>query len=405
MSKASVKMENLFQFSASRINSVDTSFKRYLWNKINWNNRLIAITGARGVGKTTLLLQYIRENLTDHPDEVIYVNMDDLYFAKNTLVDFASEFVKKGGKYLFLDEVHKYRNWSQEIKNIYDYFSELKIVVTGSSALDIFKGKADLSRRAILYRLQGLSFREFIALKYNYLFPVVALDDLLKNAIKIGTPILEKIKPIKLFEEYLQYGYYPFFKEGEAEFQFRLKQTVNHLLDSDLPSVENIDFNAVHYLRKLISILAEIVPYKPNIVKLSQQVGISRETLVRYLYLLEKADLLILLQTSVYGISKMNKPEKIYLNNPNLINTLADSQSNQGTLRETFFLNQLQVLHAVNYSEMSDFLVDNKYTFEIGGKNKSRKQITGIENSFVAADNIEFAWEKKIPLWLFGFLY
>ena len=398
-------MENLFQFSASRINSVDTSFKRYLWNKINWNNRLIAITGARGVGKTTLLLQYIRENLTDHPDEVIYVNMDDLYFAKNTLVDFASEFVKKGGKYLFLDEVHKYRNWSQEIKNIYDYFSELKIVVTGSSALDIFKGKADLSRRAILYRLQGLSFREFIALKYNYLFPVVALDDLLKNAIKIGTPILEKIKPIKLFEEYLQYGYYPFFKEGEAEFQFRLKQTVNHLLDSDLPSVENIDFNAVHYLRKLISILAEIVPYKPNIVKLSQQVGISRETLVRYLYLLEKADLLILLQTSVYGISKMNKPEKIYLNNPNLINTLADSQSNQGTLRETFFLNQLQVLHAVNYSEMSDFLVDNKYTFEIGGKNKSRKQITGIENSFVAADNIEFAWEKKIPLWLFGFLY
>jgi predicted AAA+ superfamily ATPase len=405
LSKASVKMENLFQFSASRINSVDTSFKRYLWNKINWNNRLIAITGARGVGKTTLLLQYIRENLTDHPDEVIYVNMDDLYFAKNTLVDFASEFVKKGGKYLFLDEVHKYRNWSQEIKNIYDYFSELKIVVTGSSALDIFKGKADLSRRAILYRLQGLSFREFIALKYNYLFPVVALDDLLKNAIKIGTPILEKIKPIKLFEEYLQYGYYPFFKEGEAEFQFRLKQTVNHLLDSDLPSVENIDFNAVHYLRKLISILAEIVPYKPNIVKLSQQVGISRETLVRYLYLLEKADLLILLQTSVYGISKMNKPEKIYLNNPNLINTLADSQSNQGTLRETFFLNQLQVLHAVNYSEMSDFLVDNKYTFEIGGKNKSRKQITGIENSFVAADNIEFAWEKKIPLWLFGFLY
>lgn len=398
-------MENLFQFSASRINAVDTSFKRYLWNKINWKNRLIAITGARGVGKTTLLLQYISVNLNDNPDEVIYVNMDDLYFSRNTLVDFASEFVKKGGKYLFLDEVHKYRNWSQEIKNIYDYFSELKIVVTGSSALDIYKGKADLSRRAIMYKLQGLSFREFIALKYNHHFPVIALDDLLNNASKIVSPILEKIKPIKLFEEYLQYGYYPFFKEGETEFQFRLKQTVNHLLDSDLPSVENIDFNAVHYLRKLIAILAEIVPYKPNIVKLSQQVGISRETLVRYLYLLEKADLLILLQTSAYGISKTNKPEKIYLNNPNLVNTLADIQLNQGTLRETFFLNQLQVSHAINYSEMSDFLVDNKYTFEIGGKNKSRKQITGIENAFIAADNIEFAWENKIPLWLFGFLY
>lgn len=331
--------------------------------------------------------------------------MDDLYFSKNTLVDFASGFVKKGGKYLFLDEVHKYRNWSQEIKNIYDYFPDLKIVVTGSSALDIYKGKADLSRRAILYRLQGLSFREFIVLKYNYLFPVIALDDLLNNAFKISAPILEKIKPIKLFEEYLQYGYYPFFKEGEDEFQFRLKQTVNHLLDSDLPSVENIDFNAVHYLRRLISILAEIVPYKPNIVKLSQQVGISRETLVRYLYLLEKADLLILLKTSAYGINKMNKPEKIYLNNPNLINALAEFQSNQGTLRETFFINQLQVLHAVNWSDKSDFLVDNKYTFEIGGKNKSHKQITGIENSFVAADNIEFAWENKIPLWMFGFLY
>jgi predicted AAA+ superfamily ATPase len=253
--------------------------------------------------------------------------------------------------------------------------------------------------------LQGLSFREFIVLKYNYLFPVIALDDLLNNAFKISAPILEKIKPIKLFEEYLQYGYYPFFKEGEDEFQFRLKQTVNHLLDSDLPSVENIDFNAVHYLRRLISILAEIVPYKPNIVKLSQQVGISRETLVRYLYLLEKADLLILLKTSAYGINKMNKPEKIYLNNPNLINALAEFQSNQGTLRETFFINQLQVLHAVNWSDKSDFLVDNKYTFEIGGKNKSHKQITGIENSFVAADNIEFAWENKIPLWMFGFLY
>ena len=398
-------MEKLFQFSALRINAIDTSFKRYLRYKINWNNRLIAITGARGVGKTTLLLQYIKENLNEFPDEVIYANMDDLYFAKNTLVDFADEFVKKGGKYLFLDEIHKYKNWSQEIKNIYDYFPGLKIVVTGSSALDIFRGKADLSRRAILYRLQGLSFREFIELKYNHHFPVLELNDLLNNASQLIPPILEKIKPLKLFGEYLQIGYYPFFKEGEAEFQIRLKQTVNHLLDSDLPSVEKIDFNAVHYLRKLIAILAEIVPYKPNIVNLSQQVGVSRETPLRYLYLLEKADLLMLLQSSKHGISKMNKPEKIYLNNPNLVNSLADNQSNQGTLRETFFLNQLQVLHSINGSEKSDFLVDDKYTFEIGGKNKTRKQITGIENAYVAADNIEYAQQNKIPLWLFGFLY
>ena len=398
-------MEKLFQFSTSRINSVDTSFKRYLWDKIKWDNRLIAITGARGVGKTTFLLQYIRENLNERPEEVIYVNMDDLYFSKNTLVDFADEFVKKGGKYLFLDEVHKYRNWSQEIKNSYDYFPDLKIVVTGSSALDIYKGKADLSRRAILYKMHGLSYREFIALKYNYYFPVLELHELLNNASKNIPAILEKIKPLKHFEEYLQFGYYPFFREGEAEFQIRLKQTVNHILDSDLPSVEKIDFKAVHYLRKLISILAEIVPFKPNIVKLSQQVGVSRETLIRYLYLLEKADLLILLQTSTHGISKMNKPEKVYLNNPNLVYSLADKQSNQGTIRETFFLNQLKVIHAINWSEKSDFLVDKKYTFEIGGKNKNRKQITGIENAFVAADNIEYAQQNKIPLWLFGFLY
>lgn len=398
-------MEKLFQFSVSRINTVDTSFKRYLWKKINWNNRLIVITGARGVGKTTLLLQYIRENLNDKPDEVIYVNMDDLYFSKNGLVDFADEFVKRGGKYLFLDEVHKYKNWSQELKNAYDYFPQLKMVVTGSSALDIYKGTVDLSRRAILYKMHGLSFREFISLKYNLHFPVLKLDDILYNSSERIPAILEKIKPIKLFLEYLQIGYYPFFKEGEADFQIRLKQTVNHILDSDLPSVENIDFKAVHYLRKLISILAEIVPYKPNIVKLSQQVGVSRETLLRYLYLLAKADLLILLQTSTYGISKINKPEKIYLNNPNLVNTLSDIQSNQGTLRETFFINQLQVLHNINWSAKSDFLVDNKYTFEIGGKNKTRKQIAGIENAWVAADNIEYAQQNKIPLWLFGFLY
>jgi hypothetical protein len=321
------------------------------------------------------------------------------------MVDTAEEFVKKGGKYLFLDEVHKYKNWSQEIKNIYDYFPDLKIVVTGSSALDIYRGKADLSRRAILYKLQGLSFREFIALKYKLHFPVIELNTILNDAQKIILPILEKIKPLKLFEEYLQFGYYPFFMEGESEFPIRLKQTVNHLLDSDLPSVEKIDYNAVHYLRKLVSILAEIVPYKPNIVQLSQQVGVSRETLVRYLYLLEKADLLILLQADTHGINKMNKPDKIYLNNPNLVAVLAENQLNQGTLRETFFINQLQLLHTIASSERNDFLVNNKYTFEIGGKNKTRKQIAGIENAFVAADNIEYTVQNTIPLWLFGFLY
>ncbi len=398
-------MDKLFQYSSSRINSIDTSFKRFLWEKVNWNNRLIAISGARGVGKTTLLLQYIREHLNTAPDEVIYVNLDDLFFSKNSLVDFAADFARRGGRYLFLDEVHKYKNWSQEIKNSYDYFPDLKIVLTGSSALDIYKGKADLSRRAILYNLPGLSFREFIELKYGIHFPVFELEDLLKNASVKAPPILDKIKPVKLFEEYLQSGYYPFFKESEPDFHTRLKQTLNQVIESDLPSVQNIDYTAVHYLKKLISILSEIVPYKPNIVKLSQQVGVSRETLIRYLYLLGNADLLILLQPAAQGISRMNKPEKVYLNNPNLAFALASNQLNMGTIRETFFVNQLQVFHSVTASTQGDFLVNNKYIFEIGGKNKTRKQIAGLENAWIAADDIDYARENKIPLWLFGFLY
>lgn len=399
------KMDKLFQYSKSRINSVNTGFKRYLWNKIDWNSRLIAITGARGVGKTTLLLQYIKENLAKNPDEVIYVNLDDLYFSKTTIVDFTDEFVKRGGKYLFLDEVHKYLNWSQEIKNIYDYFNQLKIVITGSSALDIFKGKADLSRRAIMYKMQGLSFREFIALKYKHLFPVLDLDQIVSSPSIYISEILNEIKPVKLFEEYLRTGYYPFFLEDEQNFHIRLKQTVNHVLGNDLPSVEKIDFTSVHNLRKLLSILTEIVPYKPNILKLSKQVEVSRETLIKYLYLLSRADLLMLLQTDTLGMSKLNKPEKIYLNNPNLAYAITDTQVNKGTLRETFFYNQLNEGNHVLYSGKGDFLINNRYIFEVGGKNKTRKQIQDINNAYIAADNIEYAQGNKIPLWLFGFLY
>jgi len=398
-------MEKLIQYSNAMINSVEVKFKRYLREKVNWENRLNIITGARGAGKTTMLLQYIRENLSENPDEVIYVSLDDLYFSQNTLLDFADDFVKRGGKHLFLDEIHKYKNWSQEIKNSYDYFPELKLVVTGSSALNIYQGKVDLSRRAISYSLNGLSFREFIELKSAQSLPVLALEEVLTNPSKPIQYILGKIKPIKLFEEYIQWGYYPFFTEGIPEYPIRLKQIVNHVLEVDLPSVENIDFHAVQKLRLLLSVIAEIVPFKPNIVKLSKQAGISRETLLRYLYLLEKADLLLLLQTDTFGVSKMNKPEKIYLNNPNLSYALTHGYVNSGNIRETFLFNQLKVAHEVLYSAAGDFLVDGKYTIEVGGKNKTRKQIAGTEHAFIASDNIEYSSTNKIPLWLFGFLY
>lgn len=398
-------MDKLYQYSELRINDISTNFKRYLWQRINWDNRLIIITGARGIGKTTMLLQYIKEKLGKVTDDVIYVSLDDLYFSKNTIVDFAGEFVKRGGKYLFIDEIHKYPNWSQEIKNIYDYYSSLQIIITGSSALDIFKGKADLSRRAISYKMQGLSFREFIQLKYGHLFPILTIEDIFTNAPTFISAIHKKIKPIKLFEEYLQTGYYPFFIEGEQDFHQRLKQSVNHVLDGDLPSVERIDFIAVQNLRKLLSIITEISPFKPNILKLSKQIGISRETLQKYLYLLSKADLLLLLQSNTKGISKLNKPEKVYLNNPNLMYALSYTNVNVGTLRETFFYNQINENHSIRSSDKGDFFINQKYTIEVGGKNKKRKQISGIENAFIAADNIEFAHQNTIPLWLFGFLY
>ncbi|MCF8233801.1 MAG: AAA family ATPase [Bacteroidales bacterium] len=398
-------MDKLIEYSRLRINSVNTDFKRYLWKEINWNNRLIAITGARGIGKTTLLLQYIKENLAQKPGEVIYVSMDDLYFSKNTLVDFADAFVKRGGKYLFLDEIHKYPNWSQEIKNIYDYFAELKIVITGSSALNIYKGKADLSRRAIMYNMQGMSFREFLELKYKLNFNHLELEEILSNAHEIIPQILDKTKPLKFFEEYLRFGYYPFFVEGEDDFNIRLKQTISHVLETDLPSVENIDYGAVHNIRKLLGILSEIVPYKPNVLSLSEKIGVSRASLLKYLNLLGNADLLMLLLSDTKGISRLNKPEKVYLNNPNLFHALSGGPINKGSIRETYFFNQLNQSHQVTSSRIADFTIDGRYTFEIGGKTKTRKQIKDSTNAFVAADNLEFAFENKIPLWLFGFLY
>ncbi len=398
-------MDKLITYSIDSIARVDIGFKRYLHRKINWNNRLNIITGARGVGKTTLMLQHIRENLSSRPEEVLYINMDDLYFSNHSLVEFTGEFVKRGGRHLFIDEIHKYPQWSSEIKNIYDYFHDLNINVTGSSALEVFKGEADLSRRAILHKMNGLSFREYIGLKYGIIFPQYPLEQLLQEPAPIIESIKAKIKPIRLFEQYLVSGYYPFFKEGEDEYHVRLKQIINQVLDYDLPSVERIEYEAVYKLRKLLSVLAELVPYKPNILKLSQQIGVSRDTLRRYLALLEKAGLIMLLSTDRYGIGKLNKPDKIYLNNSNLMYALSPLQVNPGTSRETFFYNQLQVSHLVTTSEKSDFEIDQTFTFEVGGKNKGSKQISGISNAYIAADNTEHSYQNRIPLWLFGFLY
>lgn len=396
-------MDKLVGYSTKVLNNVTLVFKRYLWDQIDWNQRLIGITGPRGVGKTTLVLQYIKEKIGISPD-VLYVSMDDLYFINHSFIDLADQFAKRGGKILVIDEVHKYPGWSREVKNVYDYFNELQVIFTGSSAIEIAAGEADLSRRAILYQLQGLSFREYVNFKYQLNLPSFGLIEILKDPFSISKAIVNEIKPLKYFDSYLRMGYYPFFIEDETNYNQRLAQTINVVLETDIPAVSNIDFNATQNVRKLLGVLTESAPFKPNILKLSQKIGISKESFVKYLRMLEKASIVTLLYKDTRGISFMNKPEKIFLNNPNIIHALQKSDINLGSLRETFFMSMLNLNHKLHYPPTGDFIVDGKYVFEVGGRNKSFKQIKGLQHAYVVVDDIEYSYDK-IPLWLFGFLY
>jgi len=396
-------MERIKKLSLKAVNRTNTEFKRYLYSTINWNRQMIGITGARGTGKTIMMLQYLKQ--IQDTENALYISLDDVYFAENKLIYFAEDFVKYGGTYLLIDEVHKYKNWSQELKNIYDNLPELKVVFTSSSALEIHKGSHDLSRRAILHNLAGLSFREFLKLKYKIDLPVYTLEQILTNSDKIVTEVLNKTKPLPLFNEYLKEGYYPFFLDTSSDYLKQLISSINLILESDLPAIHKIDFSSIIKLKSLLSIVSRIVPFKPNIEKLARQTKTSRETLLKYLYYLDKAQAIQLLGSDTNGINYLNKPDKIYLGNTNIAYALSDENTDKGNLRETFFLNQLSQNNIVTYPKKGDFLVDDKYLFEIGGKDKTNKQIAGIENAFIAADDIEYGFKNKIPLWLFGFLY
>lgn len=397
-------MERLWQISAGRINNSPEKFSRFLLSKIDWHNRLIGISGARGAGKTTLLLQYARQH-SDGNNKVLYISLDDIYFAEQPLVYFAEEFHRKGGTLLLIDEVHKYPNWSRELKNIYDNLDGLQVVFTSSSALDIHKGSFDLSRRALVYNLPGLSFREFNELKYGIQLPVFSLDEILKEHQKIIPEILSKIKPLAIFDEYLKYGYYPFFIESGQNYPERLISIINTVLESDLPSIFHIDYYSVIKIKKMLAVLSRIVPYKPNIEELTRQAGTTRDTLLKFLYYLEKAEIVNWLTKDTFGINYLNKPDKLFLNNTNLMYALNSENPGKGTMRETFLFNQLKVGHFVSYPDKGDFMVDNKYLLEAGGANKKRKQIEGIADAYLIADDIEYGYLNKIPLWLFGFLY
>jgi len=395
-------MEHIYEWSKRKINRTDMRLKRYLFDRINRNDRLIVLLGARGTGKTTLQLQYLKEDASTNS---VYVSLDDLYFSNHSLVSFAEDFAKHDGTHLYIDEVHKYANWSQEVKNIYDNFPELKMIVTGSSMTEIYKGQGDLSRRGLIYHLNGLSFREYLILHHNIVLERYTLNDILTNHEKIAADICSKIKPLKYFGDYLKTGYYPFYKEVESGYAQRIRQIINMLVETDIPSVFNVEYSAVVNIKKLLAVICELVPFKPNVMKLSEQLHLSRETTVRYLQYLDKADVIKLLYSEGRGDNVMQKPDKIYLQNPNLLYSLASSRPDIGNVRETFFINQMSVNHSVNYTKQGDFLIDKTFTFEVGGQHKNNAQIYDVKNAFIAADNLEYGFGNKIPLWMFGLMY
>jgi hypothetical protein len=371
---------------------------------IDWDNQLIGITGARGVGKTTLLLQHLKKGYS-MSDAVLYTSLDHLYFIDNKLYDFAESFYQKGGKLLVLDEVHRYPNWSVELKNIYDDFPELKVVFTGSSLLELKKGKADLSRRAVMYKMAGLSFREFIKFESGIDFPRMKLADLLENHRLLSADICSKIKPLSYFTSYLKYGYYPFYLENKKSFLSKLEQSIQLILDVDIPQFEQIQTSNIILLKRLMQIIAGSVPFKPNYTAISQKSGISLNTMKNYIGYLSDAELLLLLYPKSKGLNNLGKPEKMYLQNTNLIYALTGSQADVGNMRETFFYNQLSQVHSVSAAPESDFMVDGKYTFEIGGRNKKKSQLRDVDRAFLVMDDIETGFDNVLPLWLFGFLY
>jgi len=397
-------MDRLINISNILAAGVPTHFERYLLKEISWDQKLIGISGARGSGKTILLLQQMKKMIRKGKHS-LYVSLDDVYFSTNHLLYFAEDFARNGGEYLFLDEVHKYTNWSQELKNIYDSVFDIKVVFTSSSALEIHKGSHDLSRRALVYNLAGLSFREFLSLKYNLDTTVIPLRQILENKTKTVSEIVSKIKIFPKFNEYLAEGYYPFFNELSPNYLMQLNATINLVIENDLPAIHNIDFNSIIKLKKLISIISRIAPYTPNIEKLASQIETTRPTLLKYLYYLDKAQVIKILGSDTFGINYLNKPEKIFPGNTNIAYALSNDKPDKGNIRETFFLNQLSVNHIVTNPQHGDFMVDDKYLFEVGGRSKTQKQIAGIENSYIAADDIEYGIGNKIPLWLFGFMY
>lgn len=393
-----LQMKVLYQNFEEHLRKTTLGFKRYLYPTINWDNRMFGIVGARGVGKTSLVLQHIKEshNISD----TLYVSMDDLYFANHTLHETADEFHKDGGKYLFIDEIHKYPEWSRTLKNMYDNYPDMKIVFTGSSVLDILKGSADLSRRALILYLPGLSFREYLQLFHNLIVPVLSLDEILTHKANDVKQILDF--PLKYFKDYLQRGYYPF--GNEADNMTHLRQIVTQTMESDIPLYANMNVATGRKLLKLLAIIAESVPFKPNFSALSRLIEASKNSIADYFYYIEKAGMIAQLREKTDSFLVLGKVEKVYLDNTNLAYCLSENTPDIGNLRETVFFNQMRINNKVYRSDKADFNINN-LTFEVGGKSKTQKQIQGLKNAFVVKDDIEYGYKNVLPLWAFGLNY
>jgi predicted AAA+ superfamily ATPase len=391
-------MQALYQNFEAQLRKTGLDFKRYLYPSINWNSRMVGIVGPRGVGKTTLVLQHIKENHTTA--DTLYVSMDDLYFANHTLHETAEKFHKNGGKFLFIDEIHKYPEWSITLKNLYDRYPDLKVVFTGSSVLDILKGSADLSRRALLLHLQGLSFREYLQLFHAITLPVLSLDDILAHKSNDLKQIIAY--PVKFFKEYVQRGYYPF-ANGE-DYAALLRQIIVQSMESDIPAYANMNVYTGRKLLKLLTIIADSVPFKPNFSGLSRLIEASKNSISDYFYYIEKAGMIAQLREKTESFLVVGKVEKVYLDNTNLAFCLSEKEPNIGNLRETFFFNQMRVNNKIYRSDKADFNINN-LTFEVGGKNKTQKQIEGLKNAYIVKDDIEYAYQNVIPLWAFGLNY
>ena len=406
-----MNLQQLFEDQSKLLSRVQLEQKRYLYSSINWKLKSIGILGQRGVGKTTMMLQYIKEHFNGS-DEALYISLDNPYFQTISLLDFAKEFEQYGGKILFVDEVHKYSDWSSHIKTIYDLL-DLRIVFSGSSILQISKQDSDLSRRTVVYHLENLSFREYISLKYKKTYEAVSLETLLDEHKDIASTISKEIKPLKLFREYLQYGAYPFIIEDKDSYHQKIIEILNLILEVDMPLINNIEVQQIAKLKRLIYLLAVNVPFIPNIKDLSDSTNISRPKVYEYLNYLENAKIINSLHSKAKGYSILSKPEKLFMQNTNITYALTNN-IDIGSARESFFVNQIknyfgsktQFLDTtIHIANKGDFLVNETYHFEIGGKNKSFKQIKDMPQSYIAADEIEIGHGNKIPLWLFGFLY